>query len=57
VEPRELYSVERFETTDAYGNTEKGYLYNYACERNSLRSQIRVKMDETGNMLDAIQTK
>lgn len=57
VEPRELYSVERFETTDAYGNPEKGYLYNYACERNSLRSQIRVKMDETGNMLDAIQTK
>ena len=57
VEPRELYSVERFETTDVYGNPEKGYLYNYACERNSLRSQIRVKMDERGNMLDAIQTK
>ena len=57
VTPRELFSVERYQTTDAYGNPQKGYLYNYARECNALRSHIRVKMDENGNLLDAIQTK
>ena len=57
VEPRELFSVERYQTTDTDGNTLKGYLYNYARERGHVRTQIRVKMDEQGNLLDAIQTK
>ena len=57
VEPRELFSVERYQTTDIDGNPLKGYLYNYARERGHVRTQIRVKMDEQGNLLDAIQTK
>ena len=57
VEPRELFSVERFETADADGNPQKGYLYNYAKENNAMRSHIRVKVDAQGNFLDAIQTK
>ena len=57
VEPRELFSVERFETADADGNAQKGYLYNYAKENNAMRSHIRVKVDAQGNFLDAIQTK
>lgn len=57
VEPRELYSVERYETTDANGHQEKGYLYNYNKRIGPIQSQIRAKVDERGHLLDAIQTK
>lgn len=57
VQPRELFSVEKFSTTDVNGHQQTGYLYNYARENNSIRSQIQVSIDEHGNMLGAIQTK
>ena len=57
VEPRELFCVERYQTTDANGNRKNGYLYNYGREKDNLRTHIRVKLDERGNLLDAIQTK
>ena len=57
VEPRELFSVERYHGSDANGNPCKGYLYNYAREKNSVRTKFMVKVDERGNLLDAIQTK
>ena len=57
VEPRELFSVERYTSSDAEGNPCSGYLYNYARENNMIRIRIRVKVDEKGNILDAVQTK
>lgn len=57
VEPRELFSVERYETTDANGRPEKGYLYNYDKIIGSIQTQICAKVDEKGRLLDAIQTK
>ena len=57
VEPRELYSVERYETTNAKGQSERGYLYNYNKQYGPIHSQIRARLDERGNLLDAIQTK
>ena len=57
VEPRELDSVERYETTDATGRPEKGYLYNYTKLFGPIHSQIRARLDERGRLLDAIQTK
>jgi hypothetical protein len=57
VEPRELFRVERYQTIDANGMPCNGYLYNYAREKNNIRSQIRVSVDEQGNLLNAIQTK
>ena len=57
VEPRDLYSVEHFETTDAEGHPEKGYLYNYGKQEGVIRSQIRARLDENGRLLDAIQAK
>ena len=57
VEPRELQSVEIFETTDIGGNPEKGYLYNYSRPSGSIRSRIQARVDQKGRLLDAIQTK
>ena len=57
VEPRELFSVERYETTDAQGRPEKGYLYNYQRKTGPVNTQIRARLDERGRLLDAIQTK
>jgi len=57
LEPRELYSVERYETTNAQGYPEKGYLYNYQRMIGPVNTQVRAKLDEHGNLLDAIQTK
>ena len=57
VEPRELFSVERYETTKANGQREKGYLYNYSHQNGPVRSQIQARVDERGRLLDAIQTK
>jgi len=57
VEPRELFCVERYETTDAQGRPEKGYLYNYLRKIGPVNTQIRARLDERGKLLDAIQTK
>ena len=57
VEPRELFCVERYETTDAQGYPEKGYLYNYQRKIGPVNTQIRARLDESGKLLDAIQTK
>ena len=57
VEPRELFCVEKYEIERGDGSVEKGYIYNYARNRNKIRSQIRARVDEHGHMLDAIQTK
>lgn len=57
VEPRELFSVERYESTDAQGRLEKGYLYNYQRQIGPVTTQIRTRLDERGKLLDAIQTK
>ena len=57
LEPRELYSVERYETTNAQGRPEKGYLYNYQRKIGPVNTIVRAKLDEHGNLLDAIQTK
>jgi hypothetical protein len=57
VEPRELDSVECYETTDAKGRPQKGYLYNYTKQFGPIHSQIRARLDERGRLLDAIQTK
>jgi len=57
VEPRELFCVERYETIDANGLPEKGYLYNYNKRIGPIQTQIRAKVDERGRLLDAIQTK
>lgn len=57
VEPRELFSVERYETTNAQGYPEKGYLYNYQRKIGPVNTQIRARLDERGRLLDAIQSK
>ena len=57
VEPRELFCVEQYETTDAQGHPEKGYLYNYQRQIGPVNTQIRARLDERGKLLDAIQTK
>lgn len=57
VDPRELFSVERYETTDAQGRPEKGYLYNYQRKIGPVTTKIRARLDERGKLLDAIQTK
>jgi len=57
VEPRELFCVERYETTDAQGYPEKGYLYNYQRQIGPVNTQIRARLDERGKLLDAIQSK
>jgi hypothetical protein len=57
VEPRELFCVERYETTDAQGRPEKGYLYSYQRKIGPVTTKIRARLDERGKLLDAIQTK
>lgn len=57
VEPRELISVESYETTDAEGNPQKGYLYNYDHSAGPVSSHIQAKVDRKGRLIDAIQTK
>lgn len=57
VEPRELFCVEQYEVANGNGTTEKGYLYNYVRTRGDVNTKIRVKVDQNGSMLDAIQTK
>jgi hypothetical protein len=57
VEPRELFCVEQYETTDAQGHPEKGYLYNYQRQIGPVYTQIHARLDERGKLLDAIQTK
>ena len=57
LEPRQLYSVEKFETTNAKGQRERGYLYNYGVEHGPIKSKIRVRLDELGNITSALQTK
>ena len=57
VEPRDLYCVERYETTDTEGHPEKGYIYNYDKQQGGIHSQVRARLDENGRLLDAIQTK
>ena len=57
VEPRELLCVERYETTDAQGRSEKGYLYNYQRNIGPVITKIRARLDERGKLLDAIQSK
>ena len=57
LEPRELYSVERYETTNAQKKKKKGYLYNYQRKIGPVNTQVRAKLDEHGHLIDAIQTK
>lgn len=57
VEPRELFCVEKYSTIDANGMPEKGYLYNYRKQSGRIDTRIRAKVDERGNLIDAIQTK
>ena len=57
LEPRQLFSVEKFETTNAKGQRERGYLYNYGVEHGPIKSKIRVRLDELGNITSALQTK
>lgn len=57
VEPRQLICVEKYQTIDANGNPEKGYLYNYSQLKGSISTRIRAKVDEQGRLIDAIQTK
>jgi hypothetical protein len=57
VEPRELFCVERYETPDAQGRSEKGYLYNYQRNIGPVTTRIRARLDERGKLLDAIQSK
>ena len=57
LEPRQLFSVEKFETTNAKGQRERGYLYNYGVEHGPIKSNIRVRLDELGNIISALQTK
>ena len=57
VDPRELFCVERYETTDAQGLPEKGYLYNYQRQIGPVTTMIRARLDERGKLLDAIQSK
>lgn len=57
VEPRELYSVEKYETTNSRGELEKGFLYNYTKDYGVVHSRIQARLDERGNLIDAIQTK
>ena len=57
VEPRELDSVVRYETYNAKGVLMRGYLYNYSKQFGPIRSYIRVRLDEKGQLIDAIQTK
>lgn len=57
VEPRELHSVESYETIDINGNPEKGYLYNYDHSSGSVSSRIQARVNQKGCLIDAIQTK
>ena len=57
LEPRQLFNVEKFETTNAKGQRERGYLYNYGVEHGPIKSKIRVRLDELGNITSALQTK
>ncbi|MDD7010270.1 MAG: zinc ribbon domain-containing protein [Candidatus Cryptobacteroides sp.] len=57
VEPRELHSVESYETIDINGNPEKGYLYNYDHSSGSISSRIQARVNQKGCLIDAIQTK
>ena len=57
VEPRELYSVEHYETINSQGYPDKGYLYNYQRKIGPVNTKICVRIDERGKLLDAIQTK
>lgn len=57
VEPRELKTVEKFSTKDIHGIPQAGYLYNYERHEGTITSRIRAKVDETGRLIDAIQTK
>ena len=57
VDPRELHSVESYETIDINGNPEKGYLYNYDHSSGSVSSRIQAKVNQKGCLIDAIQTK
>lgn len=36
---------------------ERGYLYNYGVEHGPIKSKIRVRLDELGNITSALQTK
>ena len=57
LDPRELYSVEKYTTENMDGLSEEGYLYNYVKAHGPITSQIRVKVDGKGRVLDAIETK
>ena len=57
LEPRELFSVENYETLDADGVPQKGYLYNYKHDCGPVLSHIQAKLDRNGRLIDAIQTK
>ena len=57
VEPRELFCVERYETTNAQGRPQKGYIYNYQRKIGPVNTLIRARLDERGKLLDAIQSK
>jgi hypothetical protein len=57
VEPRNLLSVESYETTDIDGRPEKGYFYNYNHSDGAVMSRIQAKVDQKGRLIDAIQTK
>lgn len=57
VEPRELMSVERYESVNSKGAAVQGYLYNYMKESGPVKSQIQARLDEHGKLMDAIQTK
>lgn len=58
VTERELNLVEQYSTTDINGKAIKGYIYHYAkTKSNNIKTYIQVKVDETGNIREAIQTK
>lgn len=57
VEPRNLYSVEKFETYGSSDGVDTGYLYNYIVEIANIASRIIAKTDANGKLVSAIQTK
>lgn len=52
LEPRELVKVESYSTA-----TCKGYIFNYKKQMKNMSSTYQIMVDETGMIVDAIQTK
>lgn len=57
LEPRSLSAIESYSYPTADGTEEKGFLYNYDKPVKGFTSRIIAKVDNNGNLVDAIQTK